>query len=75
MTLSGADLLESLKLRSQKTNVRLMHFLAHVTHPDEIVIDFYRAGKSQSPNELEYMLIKEYFLSHNELPPLNFGMK
>ncbi|WP_036799524.1 hypothetical protein [Photobacterium marinum] len=75
MTVVGTDLLECLKVRSQKTNVRLMHFLAHVDHPDEIVIDFYSSDEEHSPEELEYALIKDYFLAHNELPPLNFGMK
>ena len=75
MTVTGSDLYLALKERSQKTNVRLMHFLAHTSGKDRIVIDFYVAAHAQSPKEIEYALIKKYIQKHKELPPLNFGMK
>ncbi|WP_379058978.1 hypothetical protein V6M93_00575 [Pectobacterium brasiliense] len=77
MTLPGVNLYEQLKVRSQKTNVRIMHFLAHNKHQDEIVIDFYlsTSDNEKSPEALEHELIRNYLEVHGELPPLNFGMK
>ncbi|MBA0166811.1 MULTISPECIES: hypothetical protein [Pectobacterium] len=77
MTLPDVNLYEQLKIRSQKTNVRIMHFLAHNKHQDEIVIDFYLStpDNEKSPKTLEHELIRNYLEIHGELPPLNFGMK
>ncbi|RRO02584.1 hypothetical protein [Pectobacterium aquaticum] len=74
MTIPDVDLYEKLKLRTQKTNIRIMYFLSHHKHQDEIVIDFYFSTLDE-PKSLEYKLIKNYMESHGELPPLNFGMK
>lgn len=74
MTTPDVDLYEKLSLRTQKTNIRIMYFLSHHKHQDEIVIDFYFSTLDE-PKSLEYKLIKNYMESHGELPPLNFGMK
>lgn len=64
------DLLDELP---QPTNVRLMHFLSNEIHPSRIVVDCYFPEEGQSPRELEKQLLREYFTTHRELPPLNFG--
>ncbi|WP_205230776.1 hypothetical protein [Azospira oryzae] len=75
LTVAGSDLYEALKTRSQKTNIRLMYFLAHTNHPSPIDVEFYYASPSSQPTEMEYELIRTYMTQHGELPPLNFGMK
>ena len=75
MTVKGSDLYLALKERSQKTNVRLMHFLSHNGHSDQIMVELYFTKSSDEAKEVEYTLIKKHLISHGELPPLNFGMK
>ncbi|MEI7062211.1 hypothetical protein WCU84_00745 [Dickeya chrysanthemi] len=69
------NLYKILRDRTQKTNVRVMYFLAHFTHKDKILIDFYSSDTEKTPQDLEQDLIKKYLDQHWELPPLNFGMK
>lgn len=66
------DLLDELP---QPTNVRLMHFISHERQPSPIVVDCYFPKTGQSPRELEKHLLREYFTTHHELPPLNFGLR
>lgn len=75
MTVKGSDLYLALKERSQKTNVRLMHFLSHRDCADQIMVDLYFTKSGEEAKQLEYSLIKNYIMKHGELPPLNFGMK
>lgn len=74
ITAEGTNLVDFL-FRSQKTNVRLMHFLAHHKHKDSIVVDIYYNRKTKDSKSIELELIKDYLELHKELPPLNFGMK
>ncbi|RNM04634.1 hypothetical protein [Dickeya undicola] len=75
ITIPGWNLYEILRTRTQKTNARVMYFLAHLSQGDNILIDFYLSDTEKKPQDLEQLLIKEYIEQHWELPPLNFGMK
>ncbi len=76
VTTEGADLFSLLANRSQKTNVRLMHFLAHHKHPSDLVIDVYiNAPAKESAEAIEATLLRRYLEEHGELPPLNYGTR
>lgn len=52
MTVKGDILYLALKERSQKTNVRLMYFLAHDSGNDDIIVDFYESGSDKKRNQV-----------------------
>ena len=75
VTTGDENLLELLdRTKRQPTNVRLMHFLSR-NQGKQMVIDCYFSTNAANPREREKQLLREYFNRHQELPPLNFGLR
>lgn len=74
VTIDNRNAVDIMSERSQATNVRLMHYLSH-SRLDDVLLECYQSNGSPTARQLEFALLKDYFILYNELPPLNFGFK